>query len=270
MIDYTEAAMRTPCRELFRALLVPAFVAGAALQARAEGPLSISKTRLASAAETVAATDGEAAAVTDPDEREYAPAPAPLAEPEHVQPLPAKDASRPTAPPVVSPKPVQRRASAPPFRRNRASITRAPLEPPIANNQIRHALDFYGGSQARAALSQFPTRTPIQAGPQQPIQRQLKPFHTIYRDPTVSPYLNLYREENDSEGAPNYFAFVRPELEQIEANRTASRKIQQLSRQMQVRQQPTTGPQFQPTAASGRSAPARYMDTAQFYGGWSR
>ena len=126
----------------------------------------------------------------------------------------------------------------PQFRRSRTSsamLARAQSEPQIANNQIRQALNFYGGTPARATLSQFPARTPIQAAPQQPIGRQIKPFNTIYREPTISPYMNLYREEKDSEGAPNYFAFVRPQLDQIEENRAQHGEIQKLERKLQGR-----------------------------------
>ena len=143
-----------------------------------------------------------------------------------------------------------------------------PLIEPDVTTQTRQALGFYGGYAARATLSQMPRRAPIHAGAPQPMYRQIKPFHTVYHEPTVSPYLNLYREENDSEGAPNYFAFVRPQMEQIEASRLQQREIQRLRGQVQGR--PSAVPAYQAGGPRRTSVPARYMDTAQFYGGWQR
>ncbi len=250
--------MRQLCHELLLVVLAPLIVIIAALTARAEGQLGISEIRLASAEEpSAAASEARSTLAVTTDE----------------QAVPAAPATASAASPVASSQPAKRTANSPPFRRNGTTAKTAlrPLvEPPVATNQMRQALNFYGGNPARATLSQFPSRSPIQASPQRPMQRQIKPFNTIYRDPTVSPYLNLYREENDSEGAPNYFAFVRPELEQIEANRTQDREVQKLSRQMQGRGKSAAAPQYQPVGVPARSTPARYMDTAQFYGGWSR
>ena len=186
--------------------------------------------------------------------------------------MPAAQATVRSAAPAAPPKEPKLPVAKLPFRRSTTSatmVTRALAEPQLTN-QARQALNFYGGNPARATLSQFPRRTPIQAGPPQPMRQQIKPFNTVYRDPTISPYLNLYREESDTEGAPNYFAFVRPQMEQIEANRAQQGEIQQLSRQLQSRSPTPTAPQYQAADAPDRSAPARYMDTAQFYGGWSR
>jgi hypothetical protein len=247
--------MRPLCRDFFLVVLAPLLVTVAALAARADEKLGISEIRLTAAEEPtdVAAEVRSTLAVTT-DEQALPPAPA----------------TAPAASRVAGSQPAKRTANPLPFRRTGTTAARAQTEPRVATNQMRQTLNFYGGGPARATLSQFPSRTPIQAGPQRPMQRQIKPFNTIYRDPTVSPYLNLYREENDSEGAPNYFAFVRPELEQIEANRAQDREVQQLSRQLQGRGKTPAAPQYQSAGAPGRSTPARYMDTAQFYGGWSR
>jgi hypothetical protein len=99
--------------------------------------------------------------------------------------------------------------------------------------------------------------------------RQGKPFQTVYREPTVSPYLNLHRDEVNNEGAPNYFAFVRPQLDQIEANRAQQREIQQLRGQLPANST-VVGPQYRTSDLPGTGTPARYMDTAQFYSGMRR
>jgi hypothetical protein len=141
---------------------------------------------------------------------------------------------------------------------------------PQATNQTRQALAFYGGNAARATLSQLPRRTPIQHSAPRPTRRPAKPFETIHHEPTVSPYLNLYREEEELESAPNYFAFVRPQMEQLDANRAQQREIQQLRGQLNGVSSTISTPTYDmPGGQSGGTA-ARYMDTAQFYGSWRR
>jgi hypothetical protein len=89
----------------------------------------------------------------------------------------------------------------------------------------------------------------------------VKPFNHVTHAPTLSPYLNLYREE--SRGLiPNYHTFVRPMQQQHEANQRQSSQLHQLQRQ--VRQTSYSTP------TSGRSGPARYGDTAHYYSGWQR
>jgi hypothetical protein len=150
-----------------------------------------------------------------------------------------------------------------------APVFTRPIVEPQVTNQTKQALGFYGGYAARATLSEQPRRTRIQATASRPMFRQTKPFQTVYREPTVSPYLNLHREERNNESAPNYFAFVRPQLDQIEANRTQQRDIQQLRGQLQATST-VVGPQYRASELPGTGTPARYMDTAQFYNGMRR
>jgi hypothetical protein len=145
-----------------------------------------------------------------------------------------------------------------------------PLVEPKVTTRTRQALNFYGGHSARTTLSQQPRRTAIRAAPPMPVSRQVKPFQTIHRDPTVSPYLNLHRDERNNEGAPNYFSFVRPQIEQLEANRRQQRDVQQLSGQLQGLSATVVRPQYQANELPGTGTPARYRDTAQFYGGLRR
>jgi hypothetical protein len=148
-----------------------------------------------------------------------------------------------------------------------------PLIDPQVTNQTRQALGYFGGYSARTTLNQMPRRTPIQASPPRPMNRQLKPFQAVYREPTVSPYLNLHRDEANSESAPNYFSLVRPQVDQIEANRRQQREIQQLRGQLQGLSSTVVRPQisaYQPSALPATGTPARFGDTAQFYGGSRR
>lgn len=74
-----------------------------------------------------------------------------------------------------------------------------------------------------------------------------KPFSNVRRGPTLSPYLNLLRNDGDDLGGlPNYHTFVRPALEQQRINRQQRRQIQrldqevqQVNRQLMFQQDPT-------------------------------
>lgn len=169
---------------------------------------------------------------------------------------PAYVAPRPTA---ASPAPVT-----PAVRPAASPVVHAwSSADPQMTSQARRAIDYYGGAQAVATLGQIPRPPAIVSSATSSLQRGSKPFQTINQDPTVSPYLNLYRDEADPNALPNYFAFVRPQLEQIETNRQQMREMQQLRRQVQGGSPAAAGP---PTI--GRAA--RFMDTAQFYGQWQR
>ena len=126
---------------------------------------------------------------------------------------------------------------------------------------------FFGGASSRASLNQLSRRAPIQSAPPQMMRGQAKPFETIYREPTISPYLNLYRDEDDSESAPNYHAFVRPHQEQIETNRLQQREIHRLRGQLQGISTTIAAPQYGEASLPATGTRSRYMDTAQFYGG---
>jgi hypothetical protein len=116
----------------------------------------------------------------------------------------------------------------------------------------------------------MPRRAPLQAMPAMPPRPKSKPFQTVYRDPTISPYLNLYREDETSGSAPNYFAFVRPQMDQNEANRTQQRELQQLRGQLNNVSSSIVGANYQGGQLPSTGTPSRYMDTAQFYSGMRR
>lgn len=89
-----------------------------------------------------------------------------------------------------------------------------------------------------------------------------KPFASASGGPTISPYLNLFREDTSENDLPNYYTFVRPQQQQLEANRQQLQQIQQLQRQ--VRQATYTTP------ATNVAGGARFGDTGRFYRGWRR
>ena len=145
---------------------------------------------------------------------------------------------------------------------------RAASPDPLARTQAAPRLNFHGGYSARAAMNQMPRRPPIRPNGGQPLRQAVKPFETVQEEPTISPYMNLYRDD-DAMTAPNYYTFVRPQMQQLETNREQQRELERLRRQVQVMSTAPSGAQ-RPVTYSGASSAARYMDTAQFYAGWRR
>jgi hypothetical protein len=113
----------------------------------------------------------------------------------------------------------------------------------------------------------FPRRPAIQPQGSRSTRRMSKPFEHVDRDPTISPYLNLDRDDDEQQIVPNYFTFVRPQLEQLQTNRMQQREIQQLRGQVQGMTMSGIAPQSATYRAPGTGVSARFMDTAQFYGG---
>jgi hypothetical protein len=150
-----------------------------------------------------------------------------------------------------------------------------PVSPP-ADLQTRPANLIAAAYRQTAMLSQLnppPIRTPIQPNTPQPLfrssLRHAKPFEGVANGPTVTPYLNLFRDEDTtSEGAPDFYTFVQPQLEQQDAQRRQQIQLQQVQRQMRRTAPSTGGIQYGGAVAAGVSSPARFMDTAQFYNGW--
>jgi hypothetical protein len=126
---------------------------------------------------------------------------------------------------------------------------------------------FYASPEARATLNQLPGPAPVQSASHlQTTRRGGKPFQAIQSQPTISPYLYLNAGTNQASPMTNYFAFVRPQLEQQESGKQQQREIQQLRNQLQKMSSNGSGAQ----SSSNPSAAAHYMDTAQFYRGLQR
>jgi hypothetical protein len=144
-------------------------------------------------------------------------------------------------------------------------IVRTPVEQP-ANNGPRMPAGFYASPAARSTLNQMPGPAPVQSAPRlQTNRRGGKPFQAVPTQPTISPYLYLNAGTNTTSPMTNYFAFVRPQLEQAESGRQQQREIQQLRGQLQKMSSNGTGSQ-----SARPSSAAHYMDTAQFYRGLQR
>ncbi len=63
--------------------------------------------------------------------------------------------------------------------------------------------------------------------------RSTKPFSSVTSSPTVSPYLNLFREDLDGGGDFNYQTLVRPQFQQMATNQQFQRQNTELSQRVQ-------------------------------------
>jgi hypothetical protein len=172
---------------------------------------------------------------------------------------------------------MEQHPAAPPIHQSEQSVIRSErsLAPPImhmpvetsANNRTRMPAGFYASAAARSTLNQVPGPAPVQSAPRvQANRRGGKPFQAIPSQSPISPYLYLNAGGNASNPVTNYFAFVRPQLEQVESGRQQQREIQQLRSQLQKISPGGTGSQ----QSASSNAAAHYMDTAQFYRGLQR
>ena len=132
------------------------------------------------------------------------------------------------------------------------------------SSKTERALGFYGVSaQSMATLRQVPRR-PI-SPPARPRLPKDKPFGTDQLQPTVSPFMNLFRIE-DLESAPNYYAFVRPQLQQQQFVQEQRLDNQRLRRQLQ-----RTSASVGVSAGGNAGFPStghgtRFMDIGGYYG----
>jgi hypothetical protein len=221
---------------------------------------------------------GDISFVTQATYVEAAPADQSAADARPTPSMPPSPPERAVAPePLIAPRDATDSKSLPPVATDSAGVRPGSLRneprPPASDPQLagrsRQPIGYFGGRLARAAPAAQPRRMPVQPSAPQPVVPRSKHFQSSVGRPTISPYLNLYREENDSQVLPNYYAFVRPQLEQEEANRRQQHELEQLERR--GHSAPAAGgPQAGSAPATGRSLPTRFMNTAQFYNGWQR
>ena len=196
------------------------------------------------------------------------------------------------APPVV-PQPAAPAPAVPPVNPNAGGQSRRtnPFNPPPGLNQptynqrpvymppaslprsAQNVMDLYAGATSQRVLAQMSDRPssgrqPATSGPVAPPRPRQggKPFQGVSSSPTVSPYLNLFREEDSTE-LPNYFTFVRPMQEQQRTNRLQHQELMRLRRQVQTMPygaQSTamgTGSGALPSTGHG----ARYFNTSGYF-----
>jgi len=150
---------------------------------------------------------------------------------------------------------------------------RAAPTPPAAEPQLgpapRQPIRYSGARFMRPTPAVVPRRMQVQLSAPQPVAPRNKPFESAAGRPTISPYLNLFREDTESQVVPDYFTYVRPQLEQQEANLRQQQQLEQIERASQSRPA-AVGSQSAGFESASRSLPARFMNTAQFYSGWQQ
>jgi hypothetical protein len=92
--------------------------------------------------------------------------------------------------------------------------------------------------------------------------RPNKPFSSVSRGPSVTPYLAL--DQPFSNTATNYYTMVRPQLEQQRVNQQMQRQTEMMQRQLS---QVTSQPPFDPSG-SQTMAPTGHAAVYMNYGGY--
>lgn len=107
---------------------------------------------------------------------------------------------------------------------------------PYGFNQNRvatPAMQYFGGrgkQPANVSSQQFHRQMPAP----QPLQlKGSKPFESLRREPTISPYLNLDVRESEF-GIPSYHAFVQPMQQQRLVEREQARRFRKLQQKVRV------------------------------------
>lgn len=170
-----------------------------------------------------------------------------------VAPVPPPAAPRPWP---QTPQPPRPQAAAPPVGYVHGAAA------PLPEN-VQNIVDYYGGGTSQRALALMASRPSSglapRGGTSVPAPRRVasKPFQGRSASPTISPYLNLFREE-DSTDLPNYYTFVRPQLHQQAINRHQEAELSRLNRQIKTASY--AGP-----STSGSSLPATGAYGSRFF-----
>lgn len=116
------------------------------------------------------------------------------------------------------------------------------------NFERQGSADFYRqrDTSVRGGLAGTTVRAPTSSAPSAIPRRQAatfgggqtapasKPFANVSPEPTVSPYLNLFRTDLSGNDDLNYQTLVRPQLQQQAFNRQMSVQTQQMNMRMQA------------------------------------
>jgi hypothetical protein len=148
--------------------------------------------------------------------------------------------------------------SSPPIVEVQPKMRSRPLINPYANS-----------AAAQAAMSKMPRPMPVQSIPNaQQSHMRGKPFNAVQSEPAISPYMNLYRSDPSGQNQLlNYYTLVRPQMDQIDANKKQAADMQKLRNQvLNASQHPAQGQGATgDPSEDGMTVSAHYMDTAQFY-----
>jgi hypothetical protein len=122
-----------------------------------------------------------------------------------------------------------------PFNQSTGQFPPVPLP-----RRAQNVVDIYAGATSQRVLAQMEQRpssgrTPSAPSAAPPVRARgaNKPHQNLTTSPTLSPYMNLFREENAVD-LPNYHTLVRPALEQQQINRANQAELMRLGRQVQA------------------------------------
>jgi hypothetical protein len=95
------------------------------------------------------------------------------------------------------------------------------------------AFNFYGGTAASAyapqpRLKPLPPPRPVNLAP------TAKPFSGVQQAAAISPYLGLDAARETESSLPNYFLYVKPQLDQQRVNRVQQAQYRQLQQQVRT------------------------------------
>ena len=97
----------------------------------------------------------------------------------------------------------------------------------ISMQNARARVGYFGQSSAGMGTSSSSSSSSLAPS------RSPKPFSSVSSSPTVSPYMNLFREDFDGGGDFNYQTLVRPQLQQQQLNQQFQRENMELARRVQ-------------------------------------
>jgi hypothetical protein len=92
-----------------------------------------------------------------------------------------------------------------------------------------------------------------------------KPFSSVSNSPTVSPYLNLFRDDFDGGGDFNYQTLVRPQFQQLATNQQFQRQNTELSQRVQAISAQSA---FKNPAGSEQQYPTGHQTAFGYYGNY--
>ncbi len=132
------------------------------------------------------------------------------------------------------------------------------------SGQQNPAIQYFGGGLGRpvrtgpqrAGLPNSGGLTPVSTAP-------IKPFSYVQRGPTVSPYLGLDLVETAS-GLPNYFAYVRPQLDRIRELESQQAQLNRLQKQVGGRSSRPEAKESHP-ANGPNGYRAQFLNTGSYF-----
>lgn len=145
--------------------------------------------------------------------------------------------------------------------------TVSPAPPPTTSyervsGRSNPALNFFGGAPAQAYAARpprpLPPPRPVNVGP------VAKPFSGVQQAAAITPYLGLDAVRDDGTSLPNYFLYVRPQLEQQRVNQVQQAQYRRLQQQVRTAAAPgvvTTAHGGIPT--TGHSS--QFMNSGGYY-----